>query len=67
MDTLFDAAGKTSMRDDRQRSYHEVQQILGTDLPYWWLVESTFVTGYKDTLEGFRPWTGQFAEAASYK
>ncbi|MGH1482798.1 MAG: ABC transporter substrate-binding protein [Geminicoccales bacterium] len=67
VDELFDTAGKTSERDARQNLYQEVQQILAKDLPYWWLVESTFVTGYRDTLEGFRPWTGQFAEAAGYK
>ncbi len=67
VDDLFDAAGKTSDRDTRQRHYLEVQNLLAEDLPYWWLAESTFVTGYRDTLEGFRPWTGQFAEAASFK
>lgn len=67
VDELFDAAGKTSERDARQSLYQEAQQNLAEDLPYWWLVESTFVTGYRDTLEGFRPWTGQFAEAAGYK
>ena len=67
VDELFDAAGKTSERDARTGLYREVQQILAEDLPYWWLVESTFVTGYRDTLEGFRPWTGQFAEAAGFR
>ena len=67
VDALFDAAGKTSVRADRQAAYREVEEIMGRDLPYWWLVETTFVSGYKDSLEGFRPWTGQFAEQVRYK
>jgi peptide/nickel transport system substrate-binding protein len=67
VDELFDAAGKTSVREDRRAAYREVQEILGQDLPYWWLVETTFVSGYKEGLEGFRSWTGQFAEHARYK
>jgi peptide/nickel transport system substrate-binding protein len=67
VDQLFDAAGKTSVRETRREAYREAQEILGQDLPYWWLVETTFVSGYKDSLEGFRPWTGQFAEHAQYK
>lgn len=67
VDELFDAAGKTSARDERREMYREIQEILGQELPYWWLVETTFVSGYKESLEGFRPWTGQFAEHARYK
>jgi peptide/nickel transport system substrate-binding protein len=67
VDELFDAAGKTSVRKDRRAAYREIAEILGRDLPYWWLVETTFVSGYKESLEGFRPWTGQFAEHAQYK
>jgi peptide/nickel transport system substrate-binding protein len=67
VDELFDAAGKTSLREDRRAAYREIEEILGRDLPYWWLVETTFVSGYKESLEGFRPWTGQFAEHARYK
>jgi len=64
VDALFEAAGRTSARETRREAYREIQEILGRDLPYWWLVETTFVSGFKDTLEGFRPWTGQFAEHA---
>jgi peptide/nickel transport system substrate-binding protein len=67
VDELFEAAGRTSVRDDRRDAYHEIQEIVGRDLPYWWLVETTFVSSYLDTLEGFAPWTGQFAEHARYR
>ena len=67
VDELFDAGGRTSDQEARSEAYHEVQEILGQELPYWWLVESRFVTGHRDTLEGFSPWTGQFAERARYK
>ena len=67
IDQLFDAAGRTADREERREAYREVQEILGQDLPYWWLVETPFVSGYRDTLTGFRPWTGQFAEYARYE
>lgn len=67
IDELFNAAGQTSNLDERRKYYREVQKILGQDLPYWWLVETTFVSGYKKSLTGFKPWTGQFAEHAGYK
>ena len=67
IDKWFSLAGQTSDRDMRSKYYRDVQNILGRDLPYWWLVEWTFVSGHKKSLTGFRPWTGQFAEHASFK
>ncbi|MDX1541321.1 MAG: hypothetical protein R3349_07940, partial [Geminicoccaceae bacterium] len=67
VDELFDAGGRTSDQEARSQVYHEVQEILGRELPYWWLVETRFVTGHRDTLTGFSPWTGQFAERARYE
>lgn len=67
VDQLFDAAGRSADPEERREAYREVQEILGQDLPYWWLVETTFVSGYRDALTDFRPWTGQFAEHARYQ
>lgn len=66
IDEWFDAAGQTSDLDVRRKYYSDIQNILAQDLPYWWLVETTFVSGFKKSLIGFRPWTGQFAEHAGY-
>ena len=66
IDEWFDAAGQTSDIAVRQKFYRDIQNKLGQDLPYWWLVERTFVSGHKKSLTGFRPWTGQFAEHAGY-
>jgi len=67
IDEWFDAAGQTSDLKIRAKYYRDIQKVLGQDLPYWWLVESTFVSGHKKSLTGFRPWTGQFAEHAGFK
>ena len=67
IDQLFNDAGQTSNTDKRAKAYQQIQSILGKELPYWWIVESTFVSGHKKNLTGFRPWTGQFAEQASFR
>ena len=67
VDVLFERAGTAATESERGTLYKEVQAILATDLPYWWLVETTNTTLHKDTLTGFKPWTGQFAEEARVK
>jgi peptide/nickel transport system substrate-binding protein len=39
VDELFDAAAKSNDRNERQRLYTEVQQILAEDVPVAWLLE----------------------------
>jgi peptide/nickel transport system substrate-binding protein len=39
VDELFDAAAKSNNRNERQRLYTEVQQILVEDVPVAWLLE----------------------------
>jgi peptide/nickel transport system substrate-binding protein len=39
VDELFDAAAKSNDRNERQRLYTEVQQILVEDVPVAWLLE----------------------------
>ena len=67
IDTLFERAGMAGTEAERGAFYKEIQTILAADLPYWWLVETTNTTLHKDTLTGFKPWTGQFAEEARLK
>lgn len=67
IDKLFDSAGQTSNIETRTKAYQKIQKILSQELPYWWIVEGTFVSGHKNSLTGFRPWTGQFAESATFR
>lgn len=64
IDALFAEGGATANPTERSRIYREAEQILAQDLPYWWLVETRFTSGYKNTFNDFAPWTGQFAERA---
>jgi peptide/nickel transport system substrate-binding protein len=42
VDELFDAAAKSNDRNERQRLYTEVQQILAEDVPVAWLLEMEY-------------------------
>lgn len=64
VDELFAEAGATADTAKRSELYREVQGILAEDLPYWWLVETPFITGYSNKFNDFAVWTGQFAERA---
>jgi peptide/nickel transport system substrate-binding protein len=64
IDELFAAAGATANTAQRTQLYREIQEILAQDLPYWWLVETDFVSAHRDTFHDFANWTGQFAERA---
>lgn len=65
IDELFVQASSTADRDVRAEAYAEIQRILLEDLPYWWIVETDFGVGVRTNCEGFRAWSGQFAETAS--
>lgn len=64
VDRLFALAGQSDNYDERGRHYVAVQRILATDLPYWWLVETTFTSAWRSRFTGFQPWSGQVAERA---
>ncbi len=64
VDKLFADAGKVQDNESRGKIYREVQDILSVELPYFWLVETEGAAAEKKTFDGFRSWTGQFAEAA---
>ncbi|MDX1523349.1 MAG: ABC transporter substrate-binding protein, partial [Anaerolineae bacterium] len=64
VDELFAEAGANANTAERSALYREVQQILADELPYWWLVESRFNSGYNANFNDFAVWTGQFAERA---
>jgi peptide/nickel transport system substrate-binding protein len=44
VDQLFDAAAKSNDRNERQRLYTEVQQILAEDVPVAWLLEMEYAS-----------------------
>lgn len=64
VDRLFAEAGATLDEARRGELYRAIQRILARELPYWWLVEATLTTAWRDTFQGFAPWSGQFAETA---
>jgi peptide/nickel transport system substrate-binding protein len=64
IDTLFNQAATTSDQAKRGDLYHQIQQILLTDLPYWWLVETNSSIGARSNCHDFQVWTGHFAEKA---
>lgn len=64
VDELFAAASATADIEARAEAYYEIQRILLTDLPYWWLVETDFSVGVRAACHDFRAWSGQFAETA---
>ena len=67
VDRLFDEAAATADPVTRGMTYRRLQEILATDLPYWWLVETDYTVAYRSRFDGFTPWSGQFAERARVK
>ena len=67
VDRLFVAAGFATSEADRGKLYRQIQTDVVRDLPYWWLVETVSTAAYKQNCDGFKPWTGQFAEEADCK
>ncbi|ROP81125.1 peptide/nickel transport system substrate-binding protein [Stella humosa] len=62
VDELFRAAAAATDLGERGRAYRAIQQEVARDLPYWWLVETDFVSAHRNAFTGFAPWSGQFAE-----
>jgi peptide/nickel transport system substrate-binding protein len=67
VDALFDEASRAVDRDKRSRLYRQIQEIVAQDLPYFWLVETLSTRAWPARCDGFKPWSGLFAEAASCK
>lgn len=63
VDSLFQRAGTTVDRGERGRLYREIQEIVATDLPYVWLVESLNARAHHSRCSRFGP-SGHFAETA---
>jgi peptide/nickel transport system substrate-binding protein len=64
VDRLFVAAGAAVDEQQRGDLYRAAQRIIAAELPYWWLVEANLTTAWRDSFQGFAPWSGQFAERA---
>ncbi len=67
VDKLFTTASQSVERRDRTAAYQKIQEAAVSDLPYLWLVETRNTRGWQAKCQGFRPWTGSFAEAAFCK
>ena len=64
VDRLFEEASQTVDRDARSPLYEELQAIVAEDLPYFWLVETVGTRAWTSQCEGFKSYTGLFAEEA---
>ena len=62
VDALFDEGAASADRTERRAAYIEIQKILAEDVPYFWLIDSEGLRAYRNVFEGFRLWTGAFAE-----
>ena len=51
-------------RQERAKSYFEIQDILTRDVPYWWLVETDFFKANKIEYHDLAIWSGNLAERA---
>jgi len=64
VDDLFARGVAEVNRDKRVAIYAELQKILVTDLPYFWLYESEGAYAYRNDITDVRPWTSDLAEYA---
>lgn len=62
VDELFVRGVSETDRAKRVATYAELQKILVTDLPYFWLYESENAYAYRNTINDVRPWTSDLAE-----
>jgi peptide/nickel transport system substrate-binding protein len=62
VDRLFDEASQLTDRNARRTLYMEIQRILTEDVPYFWIIDSEGLRAYRTAFDGFRLWTGAFAE-----
>ena len=66
IDELFEAAASTPDVARRGELYGEIQQILTAELPYLWLVETTFTAGSGASVGGLQPNSGHVVETAYF-
>ena len=45
-------------------AFAQLQKILATDLPYFWLYESENAYAYRSDINDMRPWISDLAEYA---
>lgn len=64
VDALFANAVALTDLDARGEVYRRIQEQAVRDLPYWWLVETESLSAWRQELDGFAMWSGQFAETA---
>jgi peptide/nickel transport system substrate-binding protein len=64
VDTLFDQAQQTIDRDERAKTYRQIQEQVVEDQPYVWVVETSGTRAYRLPCTGFTPYA-QFAESAT--
>ncbi len=64
VDTLFDQAQRIIDRDERAKTYLQIQEQVVEDQPYVWVVETSGTRAYRLPCTGFTPYA-QFAESTT--
>lgn len=64
VDELFDLAAGSLDLAVRGKHYHEIQEIVWRDLPYFWLVETFRDVAFNHDLRDPQYWAGNIAERA---
>jgi len=64
VDTLFDQAAAAVNRDDRARSYGEIQTIAARELPYLPIVETLGYRAWRSVVHDLNYWSGELTDSA---
>ena len=65
VDRRFEQAAERPREADRGPLYRQAQEQIAKDLPYLWLLETVTNRAFTTKCQGFKPYTGHFAESAS--
>lgn len=64
VDRLFVEAAQRLGEGERGPLYKQAQEQIAEDLPYLWLLETVSNRAHTTKCQGFKPYTGHFAESA---
>ncbi|HEV8115494.1 MAG TPA: ABC transporter substrate-binding protein, partial [Acidimicrobiales bacterium] len=65
VDGLFNAGRESTDPGVRNQAYKQINDIVATDLPTFWLLQTKSNRAYKASCSGLRPFTGAYPEYAS--
>ena len=65
VDALFNKGRESTDPSVRNQAYKQINDIVGTELPTLWLLQTKANRAQKATCSGVRPYTGAYPEYAS--